>query len=109
MQVVPSELRGKLLEYPDVEDLSVVAHWIEGNATHLPVAFVVLSSKSKQRKREVMDDVHDWLNPGFANHKKLRGGICVIEAISKSPNVKISRRKAAELLKTLAPNKGAEL
>jgi acyl-CoA synthetase (AMP-forming)/AMP-acid ligase II len=110
MQVIPSELEGKLLEHPDVEDSCVVPWWVEEEATHLPVGFVVLIAKAKERPQtEVVDGIHSWLNHRVANHKKLRGGIFVTDAIPKSTSGKILRRQAVELLKSIASKKGSKL
>jgi acyl-CoA synthetase (AMP-forming)/AMP-acid ligase II len=110
MQVIPSELEGKLLEHQDVEDSCVVPWWVEEEATHLPVGFVVLSAKAKERpQREVIDGIHFWLNHRIANHKKLRGGIFAIDAVPKSTSGKILRRQAAELLKSMVPGKSSKL
>lgn len=98
--MIPSELEGKLLEHPDVEDACVVGHWVEDQATELPVGFIAVSQKAKaKRERTVVDDVNQWLNARVANHKKLRGGLYVIEAIPKSPSGKILRRELARMLK----------
>ncbi|OAP59373.1 hypothetical protein AYL99_06671 [Fonsecaea erecta] len=110
MQVIPSELEGKLLEHPDVEDSCVVPQWVEEQATHVPVGFVVISAKAKARGQEnVVADINKWLNARVANHKKLRGGIHVIDAIPKSPSGKILRRELVGMLKASSAKTGSRL
>lgn len=100
LQVIPSELEGKLVDHPDIEDAAVVGQWVDEMATELPVAFVVLSRQARQGDQQrVIDGVHTWLNPKIASHKKLRGGIHFVEQIPKSPSGKILRRQLKEMLK----------
>jgi acyl-CoA synthetase (AMP-forming)/AMP-acid ligase II len=108
LQVIPSELEGKLIDHPDVEDAGVVGMWVDERATELPLAFIVLSRQAKNRDVEtVIDGIHSWLNPKIANHKRLRGGIRVVDQIPKSPSGKILRRQLKELLNSRKP--GARL
>ncbi|KAF3385240.1 putative 4-coumarate--CoA ligase 2 [Penicillium rolfsii] len=100
LQVIPSELEGKLIDHPDVEDAGVVGLWVDKEATELPSAFIVLSPQAKDRDlKTVINGIHSWLNPKIANHKRLRGGIRVINQIPKSTSGKILRRQLKELLK----------
>ncbi|KAK4940378.1 hypothetical protein LTR10_019484 [Elasticomyces elasticus] len=100
LQVIPSELEGKLLENPDVEDACVVGRWVEEQATELPVGFVVVTAKARAKgDKAVAEEVNNWLNGRVANHKKLRGGLYVVDAIPKSPSGKILRRQLKDTLK----------
>ncbi|KAJ6118595.1 AMP-dependent synthetase/ligase [Penicillium samsonianum] len=104
LQVIPSELEGKLVDHPDVEDAAVTGVWVDDRATELPVGFVVLSRQAKDRdQKAVLDGIHAWLNERIANHKRLRGGIHVLSQIPKSPSGKILRRQLRDLLKSQAP------
>ena len=104
LQVIPSELEGKLVDHPDIEDAGVVGLWVDDRATELPVAFVTLSSKAKsQDVKTVIEGIHAWLNPKIGNHKRLRGGIFVVDSIPKSPSGKILRRQLKDLLKSKKP------
>ncbi|KIW93950.1 uncharacterized protein Z519_05265 [Cladophialophora bantiana CBS 173.52] len=110
LQVIPSELEGKLLEHPDVEDSCVVPRWIEEQATHVPVGFVVISQNAKAKgQKKVVEDIDKWLNARVANHKKLRGGIHIIDVIPKSPSGKILRRELAGMLKERSAKTGSKL
>lgn len=100
LQVIPSELEGKLQEHPDIADCGVTALFDKAQATELPVAFVVLKLEAKRDQPELVKQrIHQWLNAKVANHKKLRGGIEFIDSIPKSPSGKILRRELRETLK----------
>ena len=109
-QVIPSELEGKLLENPDIEDACVVGHWFESQATELPVGFISITAKAKARgEKAVVDSVNRWFNSRVANHKKLRGGLYVVDAIPKSPSGKILRRELKDRLKASSSKSGSKL
>lgn len=104
MQVIPSELEGKLVDHPDIDDAGVVGMWADDRATELPVAFVVLRQASRSKdSKAVIEGIHSWLNSRIANHKRLRGGVFIVDEIPKSPSGKILRRQLKELLKSKAP------
>jgi acyl-CoA synthetase (AMP-forming)/AMP-acid ligase II len=110
LQVIPSELEGKLLEHPDIEDACVVSRWAEEQATELPVGFIVVKQSAKARgEKAVIEGVTQWLNAKIANHKRLRGGVYIIEAIPKSPSGKILRRQLKDSLKTKSVGTGSKL
>ncbi|CAI4212056.1 unnamed protein product [Parascedosporium putredinis] len=79
LQVIPSELEGKLLQHP--------------------TSRTAASPRSDATPKSVVDGIHAWLNERVANHKKLRGGIRVVDAIPKSPSGKILRRVLKDSLK----------
>nr|KAK5449142.1 hypothetical protein LTR18_002231 [Exophiala xenobiotica] len=110
LQVIPSELEGKLLEHPDVEDACVVGQWVEEQATELPVGFIAVTSKAKAKDEKiVVDEINHWLNGRVANHKKLRGGLYIVEAVPKSPTGKILRRQLKDVLKAKSAKAGSRL
>ncbi|RVX66589.1 hypothetical protein B0A52_09466 [Exophiala mesophila] len=110
MQVIPSELEGKLLAHPDVEDACVVGQWVEEQATELPHGFVVIKQSAKPRGEEaIVTEIHAWLNPQIANHKRLRGGITIIDAVPKSTSGKILRRQLKETLNVKRQKQGSKL
>lgn len=101
LQVIPSELEGKLVNHPDVVDAAVVGVWVDDQATELPTAFVTLKKGLDATSiRTVTEGIHTWLNGEVANHKRLRGGIHVVDSIPKSPSGKILRRELKQRLKT---------
>ncbi|KAL2802038.1 hypothetical protein BJX63DRAFT_416020 [Aspergillus granulosus] len=100
LQVIPSELEGKLIDHPDVADAAVVGVWVDEKATELPAAFVTLRSGIDGKEvEEVVRGIQTWLNARIANHKRLRGGVHVVESIPKSPSGKILRRELKQRLK----------
>lgn len=106
-QVAPAELEGLLLTHPDVADVGVTAVNAEEEGTEYPRAFVVLKP-GKTNPLEVLE----WINGKVARHKRLYGGIVVVNEIPKSPSGKILRR----LLKNIKfdkvygyPNESARL
>jgi acyl-coenzyme A synthetase/AMP-(fatty) acid ligase len=46
-----------------------------------------------------MADVSKWVADKVANHKRLRGGVVLIEAIPKSPSGKILRKDLRAMTK----------
>ena len=63
-------------------------------------------AKGKDRKA-VTAEIHSWLNANVARHKRLRGGINIVDAIPKSPSGKILRRQLKDSLKV--STKGARI
>lgn len=97
LQVIPSELEGILVQHPDVADAGVVGVWVEKQATELPVAFIVPSESGKRMKKsDLIQSVLLWYTKNVANYKKLRGGLYVVDAISRNPSGKILRRQLKE-------------
>ncbi|GAA5930753.1 hypothetical protein JCM3775_003857 [Rhodotorula graminis] len=90
-QVAPAEVEGCLLECPLVADAAVIGVWSDERATELPRAYIVPNpehAKSPTLKQDVAAFVADKLAP----HKRLRGGVFILEAIPKSPSGKILRK-----------------
>jgi len=90
-QVPPAELEGLLLQHPYVDDSAVIGVYDARQATEIPRAYVVLSASAKG-KMYVEDTIVSWVAERIANHKRLRGGVHVIDVIPKSPSGKILRR-----------------
>jgi acyl-CoA synthetase (AMP-forming)/AMP-acid ligase II len=97
-QVIPSELEGKLVEHPHIEDAAVVGYYAQDQATELPVAFVVLAREATNDAAKAVEGIHQWLNKRVANHKRLRGGIWILNSIPKNSSGKILRRRLRDLL-----------
>ncbi|OXG43526.1 AMP-binding protein [Cryptococcus neoformans] len=95
-QVPPAELEALLLGHPNVADVGVIGVYDKSQATELPRAYIVpkggLASLSLSDREKLSKEVHDWAAKKVANHKKLRGGVILIEAIPKSPSGKILRK-----------------
>ncbi|KAJ1958978.1 hypothetical protein GGI12_004582 [Dipsacomyces acuminosporus] len=90
-QVSPSELEGILAEHPDIEDAAVVPVYDYNQATELPKAFFVMKNRGRGDDHARARAVIEWLHARIANHKRLRGGYCLVDHISRSPAGKIIR------------------
>jgi acyl-coenzyme A synthetase/AMP-(fatty) acid ligase len=60
-------------------------------------AYIVLNQSSNHAK--LCPEVQAWVAARVAQHKRLRGGIVVLDAIPKSPSGKILRRDLRERAK----------
>ncbi|MCO5549697.1 hypothetical protein L7F22_003170 [Adiantum nelumboides] len=97
-QVAPAEIEAMLLTHPKVADSAVIGVYKPSEATELPRAYIVprqdagIDLKNKEQVQAFSEEVRQWFDSKVANHKKLRGGICVESIIQKSPSGKILRR-----------------
>jgi acyl-coenzyme A synthetase/AMP-(fatty) acid ligase len=93
-----------LIDCPDVDDACVVGVYAEEQATDLPLAFVVVSAESKNKKKADLEAaIHQLVNERVASYKRLRGGIKFVDTIPKSPSGKILRRLLRDSLKEEKP------
>jgi acyl-coenzyme A synthetase/AMP-(fatty) acid ligase len=102
--VPPAELEALLLTHPKVADAAVIAYPSPSEATELPRAYIVPKEgldafKNRKDKDEFIADVSKWVADKVANHKRLRGGVVLIEAIPKSPSGKILRKDLRAMTK----------
>ncbi|KAI6536220.1 hypothetical protein MCOR10_001992 [Pyricularia oryzae] len=105
-QVAPAELEGLLLGHPEVADVGVVGVQDDELASEVPRAYVVLKDQragGEAKAREIVD----WMASRVAPHKKLRGGVVLVDAIPKSPSGKILRRVLRDVAKK--ERRGAKL
>ncbi|WVQ73380.1 hypothetical protein IAR50_002951 [Cryptococcus sp. DSM 104548] len=95
-QVPPAELEALLLSHSEVVDVAVIGIYSKSQATELPRAYVVpkqgLTTLSASAREKLSQEIHDWAASKTANHKRLRGGVILIDAIPKSPSGKILRK-----------------
>ncbi|CAK9784617.1 unnamed protein product [Cutaneotrichosporon oleaginosum] len=94
-QVPPAELEGILLQHEKVADVGVIGVWDEAQATELPRAYIVAKNvniKTGADRDALSAEVAAWLAERVAQHKRLRGGVVVVEMIPKSPSGKILRK-----------------
>lgn len=102
-QVPPADLESLLLTHPRVADSGVIGIYSESQATELPRAYVVprggLAALSPDQQKELIAEIAHWIEGRVANHKRLRGGIVLMEAIPKSPSGKILRKDLRERAK----------
>lgn len=85
-------------------DAAVIAYPSPSQATELPRAYIVpvngLDSLKDQAAKDAFSaDVAKWIEGKVANHKRLRGGVVLIEAIPKSPSGKILRKDLRAMTK----------
>ncbi|KFY38639.1 hypothetical protein V494_04270 [Pseudogymnoascus sp. VKM F-4513 (FW-928)] len=88
-QVAPAELEGLLVDFPGVMDCAVVGIYNKDLATEVPRAYIVTEDPSKPVD---IDELQKWFSGRVASHKKLRGGIELIEQIPKNASGKILRK-----------------
>lgn len=99
-QVPPAELEGLLVSYEKVADACVVGFYDHGQATEVPVAFVVKAEAVKHISDTVLEqDITDWVAGRVAHYKRLRGGVRFVDEIPKSAAGKILRRLLRDKLK----------
>lgn len=89
-QVPPADLEDLLLQHPSVSDSAVIGIYDKAQATELPRAYVVLAPGTK--KDGIEQQIIDWVAAKVSNHKRLRGGVVVLDAVPKSASGKILRR-----------------
>ncbi|KAK4050826.1 hypothetical protein OIV83_003248 [Microbotryomycetes sp. JL201] len=90
-QVPPAELEGVLVNCPLVSDAAVIGVYSEEQATELPLAFIVPSPEHANDK-DLAKKVQDYVQSKVAPHKRLRGGVRIVDIIPKSPSGKILRK-----------------
>ncbi|GAA5927406.1 hypothetical protein JCM1841_000462 [Sporobolomyces salmonicolor] len=90
-QVAPAEVEGVILSSPAVADCAVIGVWSEEQATELPRAYIVPDPKHA-KSETLCKDVANWVADKLAPHKRLRGGVIVLETIPKSASGKILRK-----------------
>ncbi|KAK3857149.1 hypothetical protein Pcinc_032166 [Petrolisthes cinctipes] len=90
-QVAPAELEGLLVTHEAVGDVAVVGI-VNEEAGELPRAYVVPKPGCTVDPEELVA----WVQERVAPHKKLRGGVEIIDAVPRSPSGKILRRLIRE-------------
>lgn len=96
-QVPPAELEALLLTHPAVADVVVIGVVDHSQATELPRAYIVprdhaILDQDDTAKAGFADAIARWTAANVSNHKKLRGGVLLVESIPKSPSGKLLRR-----------------
>lgn len=94
--VPPAELESLLLTHPQIADVGVIGIYSEAQATELPRAYIVpaggLDSVKPEDRDKFSEQVKDWVAKNVSNHKRLRGGVILVDVIPKSPSGKILRK-----------------
>lgn len=86
--VAPAELEGLLLTHPDIADAAVIG-LPDDVCGELPRAYVVLKP---HRSGVQPHDIESFIERSVAPHKRLRGGVRIVDAIPKSASGKLLRR-----------------
>lgn len=82
--MAPAELEDVLLTHPSIADTAVIGIYAEEQATELPRAYVVTKPGISIDGKVFEKEVQDWIAAKVAPHKRLRGGVVLIDAIPKS-------------------------
>jgi 4-coumarate--CoA ligase len=90
-QVAPAELEGVLASNPKVNDVAVIGLYDAAQATEIPRAYIV-PAEGVLRGKETEEEIAMWLATRVASHKRLRGGVRLVDVIPKTASGKILRR-----------------
>jgi acyl-coenzyme A synthetase/AMP-(fatty) acid ligase len=100
VSVPPAELESLLLQHADIADAAVIGIESKEEATELPRAYITTSRPlSSQEVPSFALGIQDWVSQRVAPHKRLRGGVVIIDQIPKSAAGKILRRELHERAK----------
>ncbi|KAG9312085.1 AMP binding protein [Chiua virens] len=96
-QVPPAELEALLLQHPDIADAAVIGIESKEEATELPRAYIVPTRPIAPSEVVAFAlKIQTWAASRAAPHKKLRGGLIMVNQIPKSASGKILRRELRE-------------
>lgn len=92
-QVAPAELESVLLSHPEVIDVAVTGIYVPEKGTEMPRAFVVLRASDPHNSARVDPlSVKHWFDSRVSKHKRLWGGLVVVDVVPKTASGKIQRR-----------------
>ncbi|BEI89355.1 uncharacterized protein CcaverHIS019_0207170 [Cutaneotrichosporon cavernicola] len=94
-QVPPAELEALLYTHPQIKDAAVVGLYDKSQATELPTAYVIVTDevdKSDSGRAAFNKDIQMWVAARAARHKRLGGGVYIVDELPKSPSGKLLRR-----------------
>ena len=90
LQVAPAELEAVLLEHKDVVDAAVIGTTLRDEET--PRAYIVPSDAVRSRDNKGFCDLIETFVAGkVSKHKRLKGGIVVVDKIPRLLSGKIQR------------------
>jgi len=102
-QVAPAELEALLTSNDQVLDAAVIGVYNDNKTTEMPRAYLQLAPNADVKS------VIDWFNKRVAKHKRLWGGVVVIDAVPKSPTGKILRKDLRTRAEKDKPIYGSEV
>ncbi|CZR69048.1 related to 4-coumarate-CoA ligase [Phialocephala subalpina] len=91
-QVAPTELEEIISRHPTVSEVCVIGVWNEMQSTEVPRAFIVLKSP-RLESTTTASQIDEFVKSQVAGYKALRGGICFVQMLPKSPTGKILRKE----------------
>ncbi|KAL7279902.1 hypothetical protein ACG7TL_006311 [Trametes sanguinea] len=84
-QVSPTEIEEAILAHPDKLIVDVTVAGVSGGRTSdekVPRAWIVLSEEGKRRgEKEVVQELHTWVQKNLSKYKWLRGGIEIVDEV----------------------------
>ncbi|EME49346.1 hypothetical protein DOTSEDRAFT_68206 [Dothistroma septosporum NZE10] len=89
-QVAPAELEALLLEHEQVADAAVVG--LPVNDEELPKAYVALQPGTSWSKDEATKAIEEYMTAKVARHKRLTGGITIVDTVPRLLSGKIERK-----------------
>lgn len=98
LQVAPAELEAVLLTHPSIADAGVVGIQESFDAQERVRAYVVLKA-GQARCSAAEEEIKVWMEGKVAKHKRLTGGVVLVDEIPKSAAGKIQRKVLREWAK----------
>ncbi|CAK4033500.1 4-coumarate-- ligase-like 7 [Lecanosticta acicola] len=98
-QVAPAELEALLLDHPAVADCAVVGLAARDDSEELPRAYVALQEEAATHPEQAIRAIDQYFGERVARHKRLTGGIAVVESIPRLLSGKIQRKVVKEWAK----------
>ncbi|KAJ2723174.1 hypothetical protein GGI07_002809 [Coemansia sp. Benny D115] len=99
LQVPPAEIEGVLIEHPRVADAAVIGVYDANRCTEVPKAYVVATDDSIDTllhgpsSDDLIAELQRWVDCRVSKHKRLRGGIELVNSIPRNASGKILRRE----------------
>ena len=94
--MIPSRLEAVLITHPLVVDAGVVGIYSESESTEVPRAYIVprggLTAVSPEDRDSFARTIASWADQKVADHRRLRGGVALINEIPRSSTGKVLRK-----------------
>ncbi|KAH8706022.1 hypothetical protein BGW36DRAFT_422545 [Talaromyces proteolyticus] len=95
LQVSPAELEAVLGENEHIADVGVIG--VGSARGEVPRAYVVLHDNSKDKVAE--NDISSWVEQRVARHKRLDGGVIIVDQIPRLASGKVERKTLRKWVK----------